>query len=225
MFFKYFDLLLALFVLVLLVSNVVSAKILKLGPFTFDGGTILFPLAYMLGDVFTEVYGYKKMRRVIWLGFLANILMAAIFIIVSKLPAAEGWNNQKAYEAILGWVPRIVIASIIAYWVGEFVNSFILAKMKIFTKGRFLWMRTIGSTLVAEFLDSLIFCVIAFLGKVPSDLLFKIIISNYIFKVLIEILFTPITYWVANFLKKKEKIDTFDFQTNFSPFKINDYHY
>jgi len=225
MFFKYFDLLLALFVLVLLVSNVVSAKILKLGPFTFDGGTILFPLAYILGDVFTEVYGYKKMRRVIWLGFLANILMAAIFIIVSKLPAAEGWNNQKAYEAILGWVPRIVIASIIAYWVGEFVNSFILAKMKIFTKGRFLWMRTIGSTLVAEFLDSLIFCVIAFLGKVPSDLLFKIIISNYIFKVLIEILFTPITYWVANFLKKKEKIDTFDFQTNFSPFKINDYHY
>jgi uncharacterized integral membrane protein (TIGR00697 family) len=165
------------------------------------------------------------MRRVIWLGFLANILMAAIFIIVSKLPAAEGWNNQKAYEAILGWVPRIVIASIIAYWVGEFVNSFILAKMKIFTKGRFLWMRTIGSTLVAEFLDSLIFCVIAFLGKVPSALLFKIIISNYIFKVLIEILFTPITYWVANFLKKKEKIDTFDFQTNFSPFKINDYHY
>jgi len=225
MFFKYFDLLLALFVLVLLVSNVVSAKILKLGPFTFDGGTILFPLAYILGDVFTEVYGYKKMRRVIWLGFLANILMAAIFIIVSKLPAAEGWNNQKAYEAILGWVPRIVIASIIAYWVGEFVNSFILAKMKIFTKGRFLWMRTIGSTLVAEFLDSLIFCVIAFLGKVPSDLLFKIIISNYIFKVLIEILFTPITYWVANVLKKKEKIDTFDFQTNFSPFKINDYHY
>lgn len=225
MFFKYFDLLLALFVLVLLVSNVVSAKILKLGPFTFDGGTILFPLAYILGDVFTEVYGYKKMRRVIWLGFLANILMAAIFIIVSKLPAAEGWNNQKAYEAILGWVPRIVIASIIAYWVGEFVNSFILAKMKIFTKGRFLWMRTIGSTLVAEFLDSLIFCVIAFLGKVPSALLFKIIISNYIFKVLIEILFTPITYWVANFLKKKEKIDTFDFQTNFSPFKINDYHY
>jgi uncharacterized integral membrane protein (TIGR00697 family) len=225
MFFKYFDLLLALFVLVLLVSNVVSAKILKLGPFTFDGGTILFPLAYILGDVFTEVYGYKKMRRVIWLGFLANILMAAIFIIVSKLPAAEGWNNQKAYEAILGWVPRIVIASIIAYWVGEFVNSFILAKMKIFTKGRFLWMRTIGSTLVAEFLDSLIFCVIAFLGKVPSTLLFKIIISNYIFKVLIEILFTPITYWVANFLKKKEKIDTFDFQTNFSPFKINDYHY
>ena len=225
MFFKYFDLLLALFVLVLLVSNVVSAKILKLGPFTFDGGTILFPLAYILGDVFTEVYGYKKMRRVIWLGFLANILMAAIFIIVSKLPAAEGWNNQKAYEAILGWVPRIVIASIIAYWVGEFVNSFILAKMKIFTKGRFLWMRTIGSTLVAEFLDSLIFCVIAFLGKVPSALLFKIIISNYIFKVLIEIIFTPITYWVANFLKKKEKIDTFDFQTNFSPFKINDYHY
>jgi len=225
MFFKYFDLLLALFVLVLLVSNVVSAKILKLGPFTFDGGTILFPLAYILGDVFTEVYGYKKMRRVIWLGFLANILMAAIFIIVSKLPAAEGWNNQKAYEAILGWVPGIVIASIIAYWVGEFVNSFILAKMKIFTKGRFLWMRTIGSTLVAEFLDSLIFCVIAFLGKVPSALLFKIIISNYIFKVLIEILFTPITYWVANFLKKKEKIDTFDFQTNFSPFKINDYHY
>ena len=225
MFFKYFDLLLALFVLVLLVSNVVSAKILKSGPFTFDGGTILFPLAYILGDVFTEVYGYKKMRRVIWLGFLANILMAAIFIIVSKLPAAEGWNNQKAYEAILGWVPRIVIASIIAYWVGEFVNSFILAKMKIFTKGRFLWMRTISSTLVAEFLDSLIFCVIAFLGKVPSALLFKIIISNYIFKVLIEILFTPITYWVANFLKKKEKIDTFDFQTNFSPFKINDYHY
>lgn len=225
MFFKYFDFLLALFIVVLLVSNIVSAKILKFGPLTFDGGTILFPLAYILGDVFTEVYGYKRMRRVIWLGFLANILMAFVFIIVSKLPPAEGWNNQKAYEAILGWVPRIVLASIIAYWVGEFVNSFILAKMKIFTKGRFLWMRTIGSTLVAEFLDSLIFCLIAFLGEIPSSLLFAIIISNYIFKVLIEVLFTPITYWVANFLKKKEKIDTFDFQTNFSPFKIRDYHY
>lgn len=223
--FKYFDLLLALFIVVLLVSNVVSAKILKLGPFTFDGGTILFPLAYILGDIFTEVYGYKRMRRVIWSGFLANILMALVFMIVSKLPAAEGWNNQKAYEAILGWVPRIVIASIIAYWVGEFINSFILAKMKIFTKGQFLWMRTIGSTLVAEFLDSLIFCVIAFLGKVPSILLLKIIISNYIFKVLIEVLFTPITYGVTNFLKKGEKTDTFDFQTNFSPFKISDYHY
>lgn len=223
--FKYFDFLLVLFILVLLVSNVVSAKILKVGPFTFDGGTILFPLAYILGDVFTEVYGYKRMRRVIWLGFGANILMAVIFMIVAKLPPAEGWENQKAYEAILGWVPRIVLASIVAYWIGEFVNSFILAKMKIFTKGRYLWSRTISSTLVAEFLDSLIFCLIAFFGKIPLNLLLTIIISNYIFKVSVEILFTPLTYLAANFLKKKEKIDTFDIGTHFSPFKIKDFNY
>lgn len=223
--FKYFDFLLVLFILVLLISNVVSAKILKFGPFTFDGGTILFPLAYILGDIFTEVYGYKRMRRVIWLGFGANILMALIFMIVAKLPPAEGWENQKAYEAILGWVPRIVLASIVAYWIGEFVNSFILAKMKIFTKGRYLWSRTISSTLVAEFLDSLIFCLIAFFGKIPLGLLLTIIISNYIFKVSVEILFTPLTYLAANFLKKKEKIDTFDIGTHFSPFKIKDFNY
>ncbi|MCX8015730.1 MAG: queuosine precursor transporter [Patescibacteria group bacterium] len=223
--FKYFDFLLVLFILVLLVSNVVSAKILRFGPFTFDGGTILFPLAYILGDIFTEVYGYKRMRRVIWLGFGTNILMALIFMIVAKLPPAEGWENQKAYEAILGWVPRIVLASIVAYWIGEFVNSFILAKMKIFTKGRYLWSRTISSTLVAEFLDSLIFCLIAFFGKIPLGLLLTIIISNYIFKVSVEILFTPLTYLAANFLKKKEKVDTFDIGTHFSPFKIKDFNY
>ncbi len=223
--FKYFDFLLVLFVLTLLVSNVVSAKILKLGPFTFDGGTLLFPLAYILGDVFTEVYGYKRMRRIIWLGFGANILMASIFILVGKLPAAEGWVNQTAYEAILGWVPRIVLASIIAYWCGEFINAFILAKMKIFTKGRYLWSRTISSTLVAELVDSLIFCFIAFYGQIPAILLLKIIISNYIFKVGIEVLFTPITYAVVNFLKPREKMDVFDVNTNFSPFKIKDFNY
>jgi len=217
---KYFDLIIMLFVTVLLVSNVVSAKIVNLGPFTFDGGTILFPLVYILGDVLTEVYGYKRARRTIWAGFGANFFAALIFIIVGKLPSARGWENQMAYKAILGWVPRIVSASLIAYWCGEFINSFLMAKMKIATKGKWLFSRTISSTIVAEGVDTAIFCTLAFLGKIPNSLLLSVIISNYLFKTGFEVIFTPFTYIIVAFLKKKEGIDVFDYRTNFNPFKL-----
>lgn len=223
--FKYLDILVGIFVAVLLISNVVAVKIVKIGPFSFAGGTLLFPLAYIFGDVFTEVYGYKRMRRIIWTGFVANILMALVFISIGKLPAASGWSNQAAYDAILGWVPRIVLASILAYWVGEFINSFVLAKMKIWTKGKWLWTRTIGSTVFGELLDTVIFVLIAFWGVLPSALIISVIISNYILKVGVEIIFTPITYGVVGFLKKREKSDVYDYQTKFTPFNIKDSEY
>lgn len=219
--YQYYDVILVIFVAVLLISNVASSKILDFGPFTFDGGTILFPISYIFGDILTEVYGYGKARRVIWLGFMAAFLMAITFIVVQHLPPAADWSNQEAYEAILGWTPRIVLASLIAYLFGEFSNSYILAKMKIKTKGKHLWARTIGSTIVGEFLDTIIFVFIAFYGQLPNSLLFTILISNYIFKSGVEIAFTPLTYKIVGFLKKAEKEDYYDDKTNFNPFKAS----
>ena len=208
------------FVSVLLISNVASAKIVDFGWFTFDGGTLLFPLSYIFGDILTEVYGYKNSRKVIWLGFFSALMMSLIFIIVGKLPPAPGWNNQAAYDAILGLTPRIVIASLLAYSAGEFSNSYVLAKMKIWTKGRWLWTRTIGSTVVGEFIDSSIFIFIAFFGVFPNSLLLTLVISNYIFKTGVEVLFTPLTYKVIGFLKKHENEDYYDTDTNFNPFSL-----
>mgnify|MGYP001231166495 CR=1 FL=1 len=218
--FRYFDILVGIFVAVLLISNVVAVKIVKVGPFAFAGGTLLFPLAYIFGDIFTEVYGYKRTRRIIWIGFVANILMAIVFIVIGKLPAASGWGNQAAYDVVLGWVPRIVLASILAYWLGEFINSFVLAKMKIWTKGKWLWTRTIGSTVFGELLDTVIFVLIAFWGVLPSALIISVIISNYVLKVGVEIIFTPITYLIVGFLKRRENIDTYDDKTKFTPFSL-----
>jgi queuosine precursor transporter len=218
--YKYYDIILGLFVAVLLISNVASSKILKLGPFTFDGGTILFPISYIFGDILTEVYGYRNSRRVIWTGFFAALLMSLTFIIVGKLPAAGGWANQDAYDKILGLTPRIVIASLVAYFSGEFSNSYTLAKMKILTKGKWLWTRTIGSTIVGEGVDTLLFVMIAFYGILPDSLLATVIISNYIFKVGFEVAFTPATYLVVGFLKRSEEIDIYDYKTNFNPFTI-----
>jgi uncharacterized integral membrane protein (TIGR00697 family) len=219
--YKYYDLILGLFVAVLLISNVASSKVLDLGPFTFDGGTILFPISYIFGDILTEVYGYKRSRRVIWTGFFAAFLMSAVFIIVGKLPPAADWPNQEAYEKILGLTPRIVVASLIAYFAGEFSNSYTLAKMKIFSRGKWLWSRTIGSTIVGEGVDTLLFVFIAFYGVFPNNLLFSILISNYIFKVGFEVAFTPFTYLVVGFLKRKEHSDVYDYETDFNPFTIN----
>ena len=216
--YKYLGAISVFFVSVLLISNVASTKIVDLKWFTFDGGTLLFPLSYIFGDILTEVYGYKKSRGVIWLGFFMALLMSIVFIIVGKLPAAVDWNNQAAYDAILGLTPRIVGASLIAYFFGEFSNSFVLAKMKILTKGKWLWTRTIGSTLVGELVDSTLFILIAFVGVLPNSLLVTLIISNYIFKTGIEILFTPATYKVVKFLKTKEGEDYYDRDTNFNPF-------
>jgi len=217
---KYFAVITGLFVAVLIISNVASTKILDFGFFVFDGGTLLFPLAYIFGDILTEVYGYKKARKVIWTGFASAILMSLVFVVVGFLPPAQGWENQLAYTAILGVVPRIVLASLIAYFAGEFSNSFILAKMKILSKGKQLWKRTIGSTIIGEFLDTTIFVFIAFFGTMPMEVFTILILSNYIFKVGIEILFTPLTYKIIGFLKKVEKTDVYDYDTDFFPFKF-----
>ena len=214
----YFDIILGLFVAVLLISNIASTKILTLWKFTFDGGTLLFPLSYIFGDILTEVYGYKRSRRVILTGFFCALLMSVVLIAVRYLPPAADWGFQDAYVQILGLAPRIVAASLIAYLAGEFSNSYILAKMKIWTKGRFLWMRTIGSTLVGEFIDTGLFCMIAFFGVLPASLLIAVIISNYLFKCGVEVLFTPITYKVVKFLKRKENEDYYDIGTKFNPF-------
>jgi len=220
--FKYLGFITAFFVTVLLVSNVASSKIVVLGPFTFDGGTILFPLSYIFGDILTEVYGYARSRRVIWMGFIMLILASAVFMIIGALPAAPGWDGQVAYDKILGLTPRIVLASMIAYFAGEFSNSYILAKMKVKTKGRFLWMRTIGSTLFGEAVDTGLFVVVAFWGTMGTELLTAIIVSNYIFKVGVEVLFTPATYAITGFLKKREKVDFYDRDTNFNPFRLDE---
>jgi queuosine precursor transporter len=216
--YQYFDILVAFFVGVLLISNIASTKILSLWKFTFDGGTILFPLSYIFGDILTEVYGFRQSRRVIWLGFITALLMSLVFYIVQLLPSAADWPNQKAFEAILGFVPRIVCASLLAYFAGEFSNSVILSRLKIYTRGRFLWTRTIGSTLVGEGIDTAVFCLVAFYGVLPSNALWAVIISNYVFKCSVEILFTPVTYGIVAFLKKNENEDVYDVGINYNPF-------
>lgn len=216
--YRYIDLITASFVAVLLISNIASTKILLMGPFSFDGGTVLFPLAYIFGDVLTEVYGYRRSRRVIWTGFFWIFVAAGIFMLVDVLPPAKGWELQSSYHAILGQTPRIVAASLTGYFAGEFSNSFVLAKMKLLTRGRWLWTRTIGSTLIGEAIDTAIFLTIAFLGVLPPDLLTSVFISNYVFKVGVEVIFTPVTYAVAGLLKRVEQEDYYDRDTNFSPF-------
>lgn len=205
----------ALFVTALLVSNIASTKLTDIGWLVLDAGTFLFPLTYIFGDVLTEVYGFKVARRVIWIGFGCTALASLTFIIVGMLPPAADWPYQESYEAILGLTPRIVLASLIAYLFGEFSNSMILAKMKVAMKGRYLWMRTIGSTLVGQLLDSVIFIFIAFLGVFPMSVLLALILSNYVFKVGVEILFTPVTYRMVAFLKKKDAVDAYDRDTSF----------
>lgn len=219
--YKYLDIITVFFVAVLLISNIASTKIAQVGFMPLDGGTLLFPLAYIFGDILTEVYGYGRSRKVIWLGFGSALLMSATFYIIGLLPSANGWDNQSAYMTILGQAPRIVLASLIAYFVGEFSNSFILAKLKIATKGKWFWIRTIGSTIIGELLDSAIFIIIAFYGVLPKELLYELIIFNYLFKTAVEVIFTPITYIIVNFLKKREHEDYYDTKTNFNPFVTN----
>ncbi|HTW90998.1 MAG TPA: queuosine precursor transporter [bacterium] len=218
--FRYLDVITAFFVAVLLISNTVSVKLVHFWIFTYDGGTILFPLSYIFGDILTEVYGFSRSRKVIWLGFACTLLMANVYILVGRIPAAQGWPFQQDYVNILGLVPRIVIASLIAYFAGEFSNSYTLAKMKIWTRGRWLWSRTIGSTIVGEFVDTLLFVSIAFLGATgyPTRVLVAVLVSNYIFKVGVEVLFTPLTYAIVGFLKHREQEDFYDYHTDFNPF-------
>ena len=218
--FKHLGTISVFFVSVLLISNIASTKIVDFGWFTFDGGTLLFPLSYIFADILTEVYGFRRSRRVIWLGFFSALLMSLVLIIVGKLPPAADWGNQAAYDAILGLTPRIVMGSLLAYFCGEFINSFVLAKMKVWTAGKWLWTRTIGSTVVGELVDTAIFVLVAFWGVLPTSLLIAVIVSNYVFKTGVEILFTPITYAIVRFLKKSEGEDYYDRGTNFNPFKV-----
>lgn len=218
--YRYLDFITAAFATVLVLSNISSAKILSLGWFSFDGGTIIFPLAYIFGDILTEVYGYARARRVIWTGFAMNLLMVAVFWGVGKLPPAMDWPYQESYMNILGVVPRIVAGSLCAYLLGEFLNSFVLAKLKIKTAGKHFWLRAIGSTTVGQFFDTTIFLLIAFAGVLPWNLLLVVWVSNYIFKILTEVVLLPITCRVAGWLKKKEEVDYYDTNTNFNPLKV-----
>jgi queuosine precursor transporter len=231
--YRYFDLIMAVFVTVLVVSNIASsAKIVDLRfsiwgiPLAFDGGTILFPISYIFGDILTEVYGYKRSRRVIWAGFFCLALAAIVLGIVNLLPGEATWQTyagDAAYSAILGGMfsGGIVLGSLAGYWSGEFSNSFVLAKMKLWTQGRQLWARTIGSTLVGELVDSVVFVTIASLfGVFPWSLFVTLTVTNYLFKCAIEGLMTPLTYAAVNFLKRAENEDFYDRDTDFNPFRV-----
>lgn len=218
--FHFLDVITAAFAVVLIVSNIASVKILSLGPFSFDGGTILFPLSYIFGDILTEVYGYVRARRVIWIGFVLNFLTVIVFAAVTRLPPALGWTGQESFQNIFGAVPRIVAGSFLAYLAGAFTNSFILAKMKIKTAGKFFSLRAITSTIAGEFLDTTIFLLVAFAGVLPWNLLVVLWVSNYVFKVFIEVVFLPLTGFLTKWLKNKEGIDVFDTNTDFNPLKI-----
>jgi hypothetical protein len=231
--FKYYDRIMALFVMVLVVSNIASsAKIIDLGfsifdiPLAFDAGTLLFPISYIFGDILTEVYGYKRSRRVIWTGFAALALSALVFWVIQRLPGEGTWQEyagDEAYRAILGGMSSggIVLASLSAYWLGEFSNSFVLAKMKILTAGRWLWTRTIGSTLVGELVDSAVFIAVASLfGIFPWSLFVTLALTNYLFKTATEVLMTPLTYSIVKFLKRVEAEDYYDRDTDFNPFTL-----
>jgi len=216
--YRFLETFIVIFVVILLISNLVGAKIIAVGSMRFGGAQILFPFTYIFGDVFTEVYGYAGSRRAIWLGFFASILMALICAAIVALPPAPEFTEQHAYQVVLGVVPRMVAASLIAYLCGEFVNSFTLAKMKILTRGRHLWTRTVGSTVTGQFVDSIVFMFIAFLGKESLATIFTLIWSGYLFKVVYEVAMTPLTYWIVNSLKRLEGVDVYDVDTNFSPF-------
>ncbi|RIK28704.1 MAG: transporter [Anaerolineae bacterium] len=229
--YRFFDVIMAVFVTVLVVSNIASsAKIIDLNfnlfgvPLAFDAGTILFPISYIFGDILTEVYGYKRSRRVIWTGFFCLALASGAFWLVQTLPGEANWQTyagDASYAAILGGMATggIVFGSLSGYWVGEFANSFVLAKMKVMTNGRWLWLRTISSTLVGEFFDSTIFVLVATsLGVFPWELFTTLVVTNYLFKTAIEALMTPITYLITNRLKAVESEDYFDRDTNFNPF-------
>jgi uncharacterized integral membrane protein (TIGR00697 family) len=218
--FRSFDVVMAAFVAILLLSNVIgAAKISSLGGWEFGAGILFFPLGYVIGDVLTEVYGYARARRCIWVGFSALLFMAFMSWVVVSLPPAPGWTGQAAYESVFGQVPRIVFASIVAFWAGEFVNSYVLARMKIWTQGKHLWSRTIGSTIFGQGVDSLIFYPLAFWGVWDTSQVMTVLVTNWLLKVSWEVVLTPVTYLVVNKLKQHEGVDLFDEGTNFTPFK------
>jgi len=213
----WFVIIVAIFITCLITANIAAVKLIGVFGFVLPAGTIIFPMSYIFGDVLTEVYGYRQARRVIWLGFLCNFILVVALWIGQVLPPASFWDGQKAYERILGYTPRLLVASFLAYLVGEFANSFVLAKMKIATKGRWLWTRTIGSTVVGEGLDSFVFMTLAFAGTIPMVALSIAVLTQWLVKSFYEAAVTPLTYIVVNFLKRKEGVDIFDYDTKFNP--------
>lgn len=216
-----FLVLVTLFVTTLLTANIIAVKLIAVGAMILPAAVIIFPVSYILGDVLTEVYGYSAARRVIWLGFVCNAFMVLAIMAAGALPAAPSWAAQSAYARILGFAPRILAASFAAYLVGEFVNSAVLAKMKVATQGRWLWTRTVASTLVGQAFDSVIFITIVFTGIIPRDALVSAIVAQWAFKVIYEIVATPLTYVIVGYLKRTEGSDVFDRDTNMNPFALN----
>jgi uncharacterized integral membrane protein (TIGR00697 family) len=215
--YKYLDSFITLFVVVLLISNIVATKFFAIGPLRVSVAQILFPITYIFGDIFTEVYGYGASRRAIWYGFFASFILVAISLISVKIPPAPEYTNQQAFATIFAPVGRIVLASLLAYWCGEFANSFTLAKMKLLTKGKYLWTRTIGSTVVGQAVDTTVVMFVIFY-KEPINVIVRLIVSGYLIKVAYETLMTPVTYAIVNFLKRTESVDYFDYETDFNPF-------
>jgi uncharacterized integral membrane protein (TIGR00697 family) len=205
----------------LITANVIAVKLVSVAGLVIPAAVVIFPISYIFGDILTEVYGYSASRRVIWLGFFCNLLAVIAIEIGALMPAASFWQGQSAYEATLGGTPRILAASFLAYLVGEFANSFVLAKMKIATRGQWLWTRTIGSTLVGEGLDSAVFITLAFAGTIPNDGLANAIVTQWLFKTAYEVVATPFTYLVVGWLKGKERLDTYDYKTNFNPLSLS----
>ncbi len=224
--YKWFHVVTALFVTVLIVSNIIAVKLISVWGLVLPAAVVLFPIAYIIGDILTEVYGFARARQVIWIGFLCNLVAVVAIWLAGTLAPPPYWSvgvfdspqaAQQAYDAILGFAPRLLLASFLAYLVGEFLNSIILAKLKVRTGGRYLWVRTIGSTIVGQGADSFVFITIAFWGVFPPSALGQAILSQWLFKVAFETLATPVTYWVVNVLKRSEGVDVFDRETDFSP--------
>ena len=224
--YRYYDLVMAAFVTVLLCANVIgAAKVAEVHifgvPIVFGAGVLFFPVSYIFGDVLTEVYGYARARKVVWAGFSALAFASLMTVAILAFPPAPGWPHQTAYETVFGATPRIVVASLVAYFCGEFCNSYVLARMKVLSEGRHLWSRTIGSTIVGEAVDSAVFYPLAFLGSWKTGVVLQVMVSNYLLKVLWEAVMTPVTYRVVAFLKKAESEDYFDRHTNFTPFSLH----
>jgi uncharacterized integral membrane protein (TIGR00697 family) len=220
--YRYYDLIMALFVTVLLCSNLIGpAKIWTFYGISFGAGILFFPISYLFGDILTEVYGYARARKVVWAGFGALAFASLMSWVVLTLPPAPGWSGQEALQSVFGTTPRIILASISAYWVGEFSNSYVLAKMKLWTKGKLLFARTIGSTIVGTAIDSGIFYPVAFWGIWTNDQVISVMLGNYALKVLWETVATPLTYKIVGFLKRVEHEDYYDYKTDFTPFSLN----
>lgn len=219
--YKYLDVLTTTFVVILLISNLVAQKICMIGPLDVSGAVLLFPITYIFGDVFTEVYGIAASRRAIWLGTFGTALLYAMGVIVIWLPSAPGWKNQQAFQTVFGFLPRIQTASLIAFWAGDFANSYTMARMKLLTNGRMLWTRTVGSTVVGQAVDTTLVIVLTFGGKYPPMTLLNMILTGYLLKVAYEVLATPVTYAVVGALKRAEHSDAFDRDENFNPFHFS----